>query len=285
MDQSSIAEFNRVFTQGAIEGVSYLFSAGNCGPDDPATLCGLFSESSTPQPHFPASSPWVTAVGGTSMAIGARNQALWSTVWGTRAWYLLNDAWFPGGWVFGGGGGTSSLFRQPFSQQCVVSTELARTLPNGTMVAHPMRVTPDVSMPADPFTGFIVGMTVTQSDGSTGYAETSMGGTSLACPLFAGLQASAIQAQGGENIDWADPAIYARAGSHAFTDLTATGPGPGPGLSPSSHEASVLPASADVPTVTVNFGDNHLLKAGRGYDDTSGVGTPSPYYLRSYCIR
>ncbi|WP_367319147.1 protease pro-enzyme activation domain-containing protein [Streptomyces sp. HUAS ZL42] len=277
VDLASIAEFNRVFAQGAIEGISYQFSTGNCGPDDPATLCGMFSESSTPQPHFPASSPWVTAVGGTSMGIGARNQALWSTAWGTHAWYLLNDAWFPGGWVFGGGGGTSSLFRQPFYQQGVVSTELAKTLPNGTKVANPMRVTPDVSMPADPFTGFIVGMTVAQSDGSTGYAETSMGGTSLACPLFAGLQASAIQAQGGENIGWANPAIYARAGSHAFTDLTATGPG--------SHEASVLPASADVPTVTVNFGDNHLLKAGRGYDNTSGVGTPSPYYLWSYRIR
>lgn len=64
---AAIAEFNRLFAQGAIEGISYLFPSGNCGAADPATLCRLVSTSSTPQAPFPASSPWVSAVGGTSL--------------------------------------------------------------------------------------------------------------------------------------------------------------------------------------------------------------------------
>ncbi|MET9914018.1 hypothetical protein ABZZ74_46095 [Streptomyces sp. NPDC006476] len=108
------------------------------------------------------------------------------------------------------------------------------------------------------------------------YVETDIGGTSLACPLFAGLQADAIQAQGGEGIGWANPALYARVGSPAFTDLTAKGDG--------ARAAGVLAATQNTPTVTVTFGDDRLLKAGRGYDDTSGLGTPSPYYLWTYSI-
>jgi subtilase family serine protease len=277
VDLPAIAEFNRLFAQGAIEGISYQFSSGNCGAEDPATLCGLVSESSTPQAAFPASSPWVTAVGGTSLAIGAHNQPLWSTAWGNDGWFLQDGAWVSGGWLFGGGGGTSAAFRQPYYQKGVVSKDLATTLPNGTKVASPMRVIPDVSMPADPFTGFVIGMTSTIPDGGTSYVERSIGGTSLACPLFAGLQADAVQAQGGEGIGWANPAIYARAGGPAFTDLTATGPG--------TRAASVLPASQDIPAVTVTFGDDRLLKAGRGYDDATGLGTPSPYYLWSYRTR
>ncbi|MGW1563841.1 S53 family peptidase [Streptomyces sp. NPDC002144] len=277
VDQPAIAEYNRLFAQGAIEGISYQFSSGNCGAEDPATLCGLVSESSIPQAGFPSSSPWVTAVGGTSLAIGAHNQALWSTAWGNDAWGLQDDAWVSGGWLFGGGGGTSAAFGRPYYQKGVVPDDLATTLPNGTKVARPMRVAPDVSMPADPFTAFMAGKTLTLSDGSTEYVETDIGGTSLACPLFAGLQADAIQAQGGTGIGWANPALYARAGGPAFTDLTAKGAG--------ARAAGVLAATQNTPTITVTFGDDRLLKAGRGYDNATGLGTPSPYYLRSYHIR
>jgi len=277
VDQPAIAELNRLFAQGAIEGISYQFGSGNCGAADPATLCGLVSESSTPQAGFPSSSPWVTAVGGTSLAIGAHNQALWSSVWGNDAWGLRDGAWVSAGWLFGGGGGTSAVFGRPYYQKGVVPDDLATTLPNGTEVARPMRVAPDVSMPADPFTAFMAGKTLPLPDGGTEYVETDIGGTSLACPLFAGLQADAIQAQGGVGIGWANPALYARAGSPAFTDLTADGAG--------SRAAAVLPATQNTPAIAVTFGDDRLLKTGRGYDNATGLGTPSPYYLRSYHIR
>jgi len=230
-----------------------------------------------PAGRLPGLQPWVTAVGGTSLAIGAHDQALWSTAWGNDAWVLQDDAWASGGWLFGGGGGTSAAFTRPYYQKGVVTDDLATTLPNGTKAARPMRVAPDVSMPADPFTAFMAGKTLTLSDGSTEYVETDIGGTSLACPLFAGLQADAIQARGGEGIGWANPALYARAGSRAFTDLTAKGAG--------ARAAAVLPTTQNIPTITVTFGDDRLLKAGRSYDNATGLGTPSPYYLWAYRTR
>jgi len=273
-DPTAIAEYNRLFAQGSIEGISYQFSSGDCGADDPATLCALATGSAMPQAEFPSSSPWVTAVGGTSLAIGEYNQQLWNTAWGTHVWGLENGAWTLGGWAFGAGGGTSSVFSEPFYQKGVVPTTLAGTLPDGTKVAGPMRVAPDVSLDADPLTGFLAGMTGTLSDGSTGFAEADIGGTGLACPLFAGLQADAVQAQGGQELGLAGPAIYARSAGPAVTDVTATGSG--------TRAGNVLPPAQGTPAIIVTFGDDQLLKAGRGYDDAIGVGTPSPFYLWSH---
>jgi hypothetical protein len=81
-------------------------------------------------------------------------------------------------------GGASSYFTQPWYQRGVVPSSPAETLPGGTAVSCPMRVTPDVAMDADPFTGFLVGMTQTLPNGSLGYAEGPVGGalTGLVTP-------------------------------------------------------------------------------------------------------
>ena len=73
----------------------------------------------------------------------------------------------------------------------------------------PMRVVPDIAAVADPNTGFLVGQTQTFPDGSVQYSEYRIGGTSLACPVIAGVQALAQQARGGVPIGFANPAIYA----------------------------------------------------------------------------
>jgi subtilase family serine protease len=268
---ATIAEYTHDFEQGAIEGISFQFSAGDCGAEDPATSCGSNDTSTTPQADFPDSDPWATSVGGTSLAIGKNDQQLWNTVWGTDAWADAGTSWEALGWIYGGGGGTSSVFSEPWYQKGVVPSSLAKTLPDGSTVSSPMRVTPDVSMDADPFTGFLIGETQVLPDGSTGYGESDIGGTSLASPLFAGLQADAIQAQGGRPIGFANPAIYAKYGSPAFSDVANSGPG--------VHAANILPAFDGDPAIAVTFGDDQLLKATRGYDDATGVGTATPYYL------
>jgi subtilase family serine protease len=272
-DPTAIAEYTQLFEQGAIEGIGFNFSAGDCGAEDPATACGSADTSTTPQADFPTSDPWVTSVGGTSLAIGPQDQAEWNTAWGTDVWVLDADGttWDPYGWQYGGGGGTSAVFAQPWYQQGVVAKKLSETLPDGTAVTSRMRVAPDVSMDADPTTGFLFGMTQPLPDGGTGYAESDIGGTSLASPLFAGLQADAEQGQHGEPIGFADPAIYASFGSAAFTDVTGTGAG--------VKTDNVLPAYQGFPPVVFNFGDDGLLKATKGYDDATGVGTPSSWYL------
>jgi len=274
-DPAVMAEYTHTFQQGAIEGISFQFSSGDCGAEDPATSCGQNDTSTTAQADFPDSDPWATAVGGTSVAIDKHNQAQWNTVWGTDAWLDVNDAWLSIGWIYGAGGGTSAVFNQPWYQNGVVPTKLAKTLPDGTAVSAKMRVVPDVSMDADPWTGFLFGETQPLPDGTTGYAESDIGGTSLACPLFAGLQADAIQAQGGRPVGFANPAIYHRFGSFALNDVTASGPG--------TTALSSIPADGGTAAI-VSFGDDRLLKSTRGYDDATGVGTPSPWYLLSHFI-
>ena len=270
-DASVIAEYNQVFLQGAIEGIGFNFSAGDCGAEDPNTGCGAADTSTTPQADFPTSDPYVTSVGGTSVAIGKSNQQLWNTAWGTDAWVLDGSTYDDYGWQYGSGGGTSDTFSQPWYQSGVVSKKVSETLPDGTSTSSRMRVAPDVSMDADPTTGFLIGMTQSLPDGSTGYAESDIGGTSLACPLFVGLQADAMQGQFGIPIGFANPAIYASYGSAAFNDVTATGPG--------SKAYNMLPPDGPYAAVAFNFGDDALLTAGKGYDDATGVGTPSAWYL------
>ena len=76
-------------------------------------------------------------------------------------------------------------------------TILATTLPDGTTSPTPMRVVPDVSALADPWTGMLVGETTLQPDGTTyTFSLSRIGGTSVACPMFAGIEADAQQAAG-----------------------------------------------------------------------------------------
>jgi hypothetical protein len=118
---------------------------------------------------FPAVSPNVIAVGGTSLyTISARG----------RYWYELG--W---GGVFGsgaGGGGVSMAFNTPAAFQAN----------NGVNFAG--RAIPDVSMVADPNTGVAV-YSANDAPVNGGDPWFQIGGTSLASPLFAGVVALAQQ--------------------------------------------------------------------------------------------
>lgn len=272
--------YDQALKQGAIEGIEFNFSTGDCGAEDPDTGCGTSDTSTVPQADWPDSDPWVTAVGGTSTAIGKHGDVEWNVPWGTNV-YLQPAAsgspWTFWEWAFGGGGGTSAIFAQPWYQRGTVSHTLATTLPDGSRTSSAMRTVPDVSMDADPFTGFQTGMTMTLDDGSTVVGIQPYGGTSLASPLFAGLQADVMQLQHGQPVGFANPALYARYGSPVYSDVTGNGPG--------------AKAYNDIPTAdgtgtdySVGFGDDQLLKATRGYDEATGIGAPNPLYLWSHLI-
>jgi len=70
----------------------------------------------------------------------------------------------------------------------------------------PTRVVPDISMEADPGTGFLVGETQTFPDG-VHYGEYRIGGTSVSSPLFAGVVAVADQ-MAGVPLGFLNPALY-----------------------------------------------------------------------------
>ena len=111
---------NSIFRLGIAEGIGFFFSAGDSGY---YTKSGI-------QPEFPTSSPWVTSVGGTSLAIGRRGQYRWETSWGTvldklartrkgRHWRYAPPGRFAG-FQGGGGGGVSTVYPQPFYQRGTV---------------------------------------------------------------------------------------------------------------------------------------------------------------------
>ena len=251
-----VRAYQAVFLQGAAQGIGFFFSSGDNG-DELAT-------SGQRQADYPASDPYVTAVGGTSLAVGQGGYQF-ETGWGTNIYNLApsGQRWQPQGFAYGAGGGISSLFRRPAYQAGVV--------PPGARG----RAVPDVGLDADPTTGMLVGETQTFPRG-VGYGEYRIGGTSLASPLMAGLQALATQESG--RLGFANPRIYqlARSGSGAFRDVTAAHDG----------AANVRPdyvnranASGGVAYSVRTFGDDSSLHTGAGWDDVTGVGSPTAAYL------
>ncbi|GAA2035122.1 hypothetical protein GCM10009839_39700 [Catenulispora yoronensis] len=287
-DPATMAAYSALFQRGGQQGISFLFASGDCGAVDPAAECA--TGSARPQTEYPAQDPWVTAVGGTSLAIGPFDNYGGEVGWGDRRSMLAPDGqgWAPaagaGQWRYGGGGGTSEDVPQPAYQDGVVPTALSTTLMSGAKATKPMRVVPDVALDADPMTGFLVGVTTKQANGLPGYGEASIGGTSLATPLFAGLMADAQQGA-GHPFGFLNPALYGKAATGAFHDVTPTSLCPGlsrPGMPP----ATVVDLGDDSAGVhqarLYQMGDDGLLSTGAGYDAVTGLGSPSLSYLRSW---
>ena len=277
---STVAEYDHLFQLAAVEGITVNFSSGDCGANSPATMCGGSDglQSSYAQTTFPASDGWVTAVGGTSAAVDGDGRLKWSTSWGTRAWLLNNagTAWTAGGWIFGGGGGTSADFAQPWYQAHVVPSALSGTLLTGVAAGSARRVVPDISLDADPFTGMLVGSTQPLPDGKVGYAEAAIGGTSLASPLLSGLEADAIGVRDGVPLGFVNPKLYAAglAGDgDTIRDVTDT-----PSDVPQPI-AEVFPPFQGQVAAVAGLGLDGPLRATPGYDDATGLGTPGPWFV------
>jgi len=248
--------------QGVVEGIGIYFSSGDNG--DESLVEGYTTT------DWPASSPFVTAVGGTTLAVGASNNYLFETGWGTYTSSWTGTAWSPtppGTWLYGGGGGVSRIFAEPSYQQGVV--------PNSVFTAQGRtgRAVPDISANADPNAGYLIGETQTFPDGTVKYSEYRIGGTSLSSPLVAGIMALADQAAGAPH-GFANPVFYANAG--AFTDVT----------SPASTVAVVrtnyvnsIDASAGLAHVLRTANQTLSLKTTPGYDDVTGLGSPTASIL------
>ena len=285
-DATLVSTYNEVFQAGAAEGIGFFFSSGDDGYESPAEDPG----SDTIQADWPDSSPYVTAVGGTSLAIGKFNNYEWETSWGTlldplssdgKSWQTTPPGTYPDGYDGSGGGGVSTFFTQPSYQAGVVPSTLATSLPNGATATQPMRVVPDVAALADPSTGFLVGQTTLQPDGTSfAFSLSRIGGTSVACPTFAGIEADAQQAA-GHPLGFANPVIYQRFGTAAFHDVTDHPLGPGflaevrnNYTDPSTKTGPIL---TYLRTLGIDGEGAAALPAVKGYDDATGVGSPRLY--------
>ena len=238
--------FHSVFLQGATQGMSFVFSSGDDGDER--------ASSGHKQVDYPASDPAVTGVGGTSTEI-ARNASIASqTGWGTVK-YALHGAGFASvGFLYGAGGGSSTLFAKPSYQ--------AGIAPGST------RQVPDVAMDADPNTGMLIGETQSFPTGNA-YGEYRVGGTSLAAPLFTAMTALAEQ-HSGRRAGQLNPAIYRHAS--AFSDVA--GPATDLGVVRADYVNQVDARNGYVYTART-FDQDSSLPVGRGWDPVTGLGVPN----------
>ncbi|MEV8614990.1 S53 family serine peptidase [Amycolatopsis sp. NPDC051373] len=257
---ASIAPWDPILQQGALEGIGFDFSSGDGGgggvDDDPL---------------FPASDPWSTAVGGTSLAIGADGSVVADYPWGDRLTSINAagtgyDAPPPGTFRDGSGGGVSRKFPEPAYQKHVVPDSLATH--GRTAVAG--RVIPDISAGAG--NGWLIGATGL-SDPDAGYEELPEGGgTSASAPLVAGLEADAMQAA-GHPLGFANAVLYRLSGGNALRDILPVDPADPPIALGAQDFTEIDPGGL------TTFGEDDALTATPGYDDVTGLGAPTPAFV------
>ncbi|MFC3652526.1 protease pro-enzyme activation domain-containing protein [Dyella humi] len=175
------------FKTAVAQGQTFFVSSGDSGADE----CGNGGVT----PSWPASSQYVTAVGGTELYTNSTTQWAEETVWNNLS---SNE---------GATGGSPSTFEPiPSWQQGVAGI---------TDQSH--RGVPDIAFDASPVSGALVTV--------DGQANQQIGGTSLAAPLAAGMWGLVLQAN-GTSLGFAAPVLYKAAQSSssnyaaAFHDVT-----------------------------------------------------------------
>jgi subtilase family serine protease len=119
----------------------------------------------------------------------------------------------------------------------------------------------------------LVGETQTWLDNSVSYDTYRIGGTSVSCPLFAGVMALADQ-RAGRAHGFANPVFYRLAGSRAFRDVVS--PPPGTTIAAVRSDFDNGESATDGMTFSVRtMNQTGTLHTRRGYDDVTGVGSPN----------
>jgi subtilase family serine protease len=256
--RAQLRAFADTFLQAAVEGIGLIFASGDNGDEVART-----GERTV---DFPASAPWVTSVGGTSLGIGAGGERVFETGWGVDRTTLAGGAWAspPASFLYGGGGGTSRVFEQPDYQSRAVPDSLSRHFGGARA-----RTVPDLAMVGDPNTGIIVGVSQAFPDGVR-YGEYRIGGTSLAAPLVAAMELLADQ-HAGMHHGFLNPALYRLAGTGALRDVVAL---EAPLAAVRVDYTNRLDASGGLVQSLRTLGQTHTLHTAHGYDDVTGLGTP-----------
>lgn len=192
-----------IFMAANAQGMMFSVSSGDSGSHE-CDVNGTLTRDNARQ-SYPASSPYVIAVGGTSL-------------------YDNGNGGYGGeaAWV-GGGGGPSTLEYRPAYQDGIVPSQ--------------GRGVPDIALDADPNTGSIV---------IVNGRRQQIGGTSLASPLFVGLYAR-IESATGNAHDFPVPSFY-----------------------------NVVPSTPGLfhDITQGDNGGNNPYRAARGWDYTTGFGSP-----------
>jgi subtilase family serine protease len=299
-DVATRTAYDDLFQLADATGITVQFSSGDQGDN--------FDQTGLSGADYPASSPYVTSVGGTSLEIGASGNAIASYGWSTGRSFKCDadvapflkgcnpsnfGTWLPAAADGASGGFTSYDYSQPWYQAGIVPTTLSeRNVAIDGPV--PMRVEPDISLDADPATGFLIGLTEAFPNGATKYGTTRYGGTSLASPILAGIVADADQA-GGVAAGFLNPTVYhlSQVTGKAIANVPVAQDqvqyrndyvdevlGNGPGL---AHGVRIIGASLEEVYCdgTGNCASRpDTLSAGPGYNSLTGLGTLGPNFVK-----
>ena len=184
---------NTAFMQAGALGLSILFASGDQG------VYGRSGGSTTFHPDFPASSPYITSVGGTNFKTK-------SVIGAETAWSC-------------GGGGFSNEFTTPSWQKTQVSDYLtaataAGVLPKAAVFNSAGRAYPDIAALGGETNPYCVAL----KTGSFG----GVYGTSAACPVAAGIIAQLNNvrlAAGKSSLGWLNPFLYTSTTAACFNDI------------------------------------------------------------------
>jgi subtilase family serine protease len=299
---------NLFFEQADAEGISVLFSSGDDGDLIAAFGNPLASGS------WDDTSPYVTSVGGTSLALlnDKGDKEEWG--WGTYRVFMNDVTVPPDGKAiqdsgpalpfafYAGSGGGPSLVETPapdYQVDVPYSLSGYTTDANGHRVAlgATYRVTPDISMDGDPYTGFLFGMTYTIANppqldpgctrlsSTTEYCEVAIGGTSLSSPLFAGVLARVNQARfelKRPAVGFANPALYTLArvlGTSRGAPIVDVKAPAAPtavlrGYATNPNELRVVTMNSTLNGSHVHEGADSSYRTTHGYDEVTGLGVP-----------
>ena len=196
-------ENTHIFMIAAAQGQTVLAASGDNGTND--CLSSFNPNAHSLAVDDPASQPYVTGVGGTTLALGNNNSYQSETTWNEE-----NNITY--GNYGAGGGGVSNIWPMPSWQQGPgVNNSYTSSAPCGAPSGTNCREVPDVSLNADPLTGYVVYCTVKNGQGCLRSGWLVFGGTSTAAPMWAAFIALANEKSlhdGGFDIGFINPYLY-----------------------------------------------------------------------------
>lgn len=227
---------NAIFQEMAAQGQSVFSAVGDCGAYDPHTGSVAAQD--------PATQPYVCGVGGTTLSLKPNGSYAGETCW----WTGPSGTQYASGQ--GTGGGVSAVWPIPSYQSSYYSAyfqnvgQYLSTPAYADMASIASRNTPDVSLDADPATGYDI-YTDAYGDGWI-----SAGGTSAAAQVWGAFAALVNQARAASSagpLGFPNPLLYSLASTA--------------GTNSALHD------------VTSGLDGNGYWSTGIGYDDTTGLGS------------
>jgi kumamolisin len=188
--QTETKALDAIFAQAAAQGQSFFAASGDAGAHDCTPPGGPLDPGIAVD--SPASDPNVTGAGGTKLLLNPDNS------------YNSEQAWPPEPASYDGSGGGKSIYWQRPSWQAGPGVDVSTNAP---------RQVPDISLDADPDTGYSIYTCLSGSGSCTGSRAglRTLGGTSAAAPAWAAFTAIYNQyafSQSKPNLGFANPTLY-----------------------------------------------------------------------------